>query len=474
MIVFSIALTLCLVCYLEKPTSRKRQVACGLLLGLCLLTRTAAILYIPVTLCALVWIWFRDKRSPIFDAIILYGLAFLISGWWYLRNLIYFKDPLFSKALLVHQPWVGMKVPLTLNYLKTVLSKTFTSFFGDLGSLQIGLPPFHLAVYGALLLLGLAGFCFWLCLARKTTGSFQRQAMGLMLIALVGGLTQYTSMNLKFFGVYLGRYLFLVIAPLTIIIFSGLRFLMPSSQRRIFWVGLSILLVTLNLFFCYEVLRPAYADTRLVETAGLSSFCCKTAPVTRNKAIGQNFVSTDDNLCAIRVMFTWKSLPQDGEISFSLWEKDRRDKVLHRQTYPLNKISDSQRLVFIFPPIKKSAGRTYTFSFSSSADDGISLWYDREDRYSRGSQVQNGADTDGDLYFSAYCFTGETPQTIWQGIAPAVVNQDNYITIGEMQFYFDLDEGLRKSTLIHQKLKLLTEVVKRQKPDLPHQDWMVP
>jgi hypothetical protein len=43
-----------------------------------------------------------------------------------------------------------------------------------------------------------------------------------------------------------------------------------------------------------------------------------------------------------------------------------------------------------------------------------------------------------------------------------------------MQFYLDLDEDFRKSTLIHQKLKLLTEVVKRQKPDLPRQDWMVP
>jgi hypothetical protein len=258
------------------------------------------------------------------------------------------------------------------------------------------------------------------------------------------------------------------------IIFSGLRFLVPSSQRRIFWVGLSTLLVALNLFFCYEVLRPAYADTQLVETAGLSSFCCKTAPVTRNKAIGQNFVSTDDNLCAIRVMFTWKSLPLDGEISFSLWEKGHHEKVLHRQTYPLNKISDSQRLVFIFPPIKKSAGRTYTFSFSSPADDGISLWYEQKDLYPRGSQVQNGADTNGDLYFSAYCFTGETPQTFWQGIAPAVVNQDNYITIGEMQFYLDLDEDFRKSTLTHQKLRLITEAVRRLKPDSPLKDWMLP
>lgn len=463
MIVLSTALVHGLICYLEKPNSRTRQASCGVLLGLCLLTRTASILYIPVVFLVLAWTWFRDKRSTVYDAVVMYGPAFIISGWWYIRNLVFFKDPLLSKAFITHQPWIGQKVPLTLDYFAKGLAITFTSFFGDLGSLQISLPVFHLTVYGALLFLGLMGFCFWLFSDRRETSSFQRQAVGLLLAVLAVGFAQYTSMTFKYFGIFLGRYLFIILAPIVLIVFLGLRRLVPAPLRTAFFVCLSTFLIVLNVFFCYQILRPAYADTLLVETAGVSSFCCKTPPINRNTSIGQHFVSTDDNLCAIRVMFTYTFPQRDGEVSFSIWEEGHSDKILYQLTYPLKKITDSQRLVFVFPPIKNSAGKTYTFSFSSRVDNGVSLWYDKEDQYVQGSRVQNGNPLSGDLYFSAYCFTGETPETIWQGIAPAVINQKNYITIGELQFYLDLTPEIQKQTVTHEKLGIITSAIKSRK-----------
>jgi hypothetical protein len=302
--------------------------------------------------------------------------------------------------------------------------------------------------------MGLLGFCLWLCRDGKTLNESQGQIIGLLLLTFTGGMLQYASMNLNFFGVFLGRYLFIIMAPIVVIVFSGLRHLVPAPQRNIFWVGLSALLLMCNLYFCYGVLRPAYAAPMLSETAGLASFCCKTPPINRTTTISQRFVSTANNLCAVRVMFASKSFQQNDTIVFTLWEKDNADQILHKTTYPLNKISDFERLIFIFPPLKNSAGKTYTFSLNTTEDEGISLWYSHEDQYPHGSLLKNGIVSNGDLYFNAYCFTGKIPKTVWQGKETAVIKQD-YIQIRELQFYLDLNSALQENIVTHQKLGLV-------------------
>ncbi len=468
MIFLTMALFFCLISYLENPKFLKWKIAVGLLLGLCLLTRTATILYIPIIISALIWVWFRDRQSQIRSAATIYGIAFLISGWWYLRNLILFKDPLFSKALIVQQPWIGQKVPLTINYLKTALSTTFTSFFGDLGSLQIGLPVLHLAAYSILIFLGLLGFFLWLAKDRKTLNTSQCQIIGLLLLAFTGGMVQYTSMNLSFFGVFMGRYLFIILAPISLIVFSGLRYLVPASQRNIFWVGFSALFLMFSLYFCYGVLRPAYANPLLNETAGQTSFCCETSPINKTTTISQRFISPTHNLCSIRVMFALKSFQQTGTVVFTLREEDRPDQLLHKTTYPLNKISDFQRLVFVFPPLENSIGKAYIFSLSSTEDTGISLWYSHEDLYPHGSVIKNGIVSNGDLYFNTYCFTGKTPKTVWQGKKAAVINQGDYIQIRELQLFLDENKTLQKNMVTSQKLDLYKTAQRIRTSKKPH------
>jgi len=464
MILFSTVFILCLLQYIDSPEKWKWKAGAGLFLGLCFLTRSASILFIPLTLCALIWVWFRNRKNPLLDGTLILGTGFLISGWWYIRNYLVCKDPLLSKAFLVHQPWISQKVPSTLDYFLMALGKTYTSFFGALGSTAVKIPLFHNIVYGLILALAAAGL-FCLIPRLKHTPLFQRQALGFLLLALTGAMAQYTIMNMQYFGMFLGRYFYIVLAPFAVLTFTGLRYLLPATVRSIFFAGLSALLIILNIYVCFMVLRPAYADTQLVQNADQSSFCCVTPPVNIKTTIGQSFSASADNLCAVRVLFAWKKSNPTGDIIFTLQRDTANAPVLHRLTYPLKKISTNQRLVFIFPPIKNSAGKEYVATFSSSSEtgQGIQMWHESTDHYSGGTLMVNNSRAAGDLYFSTYCFSGEKPWTPWQGKAPVVINQGNFIGIGELQFYLDLDPNHQKKTITHKKLAVITEAIKGYK-----------
>lgn len=464
MMLVSTSFITCLVHYINSPEKWRWKTGAGFFLGLCFLTRSAAVLFIPLTLCAVIWVWFRNRKNPLIDGMFILGLGFVMAGWWYVRNYIVYGDPLLSKAFMAQQPWISQEVPITLDYFLTVLYKTYTSFFGALGSTRIHIPLIHNAVYGLLLLLAAAGSGVFL-LRFKNTTLFQRQALGLLLLALAGAAAQYTMMNLQYFGMYLGRYFFIVIAPFAVILFSGLYYLLPDKARNGFFSGLSIILIALNLYVCFMVLRPAYADTQLEEKAAQNSFCCTTPSIDTTVTIGQRFVVSANNLCAVRVLFAREKPKHGGEILFTLRQGSADGSVLYRLSYPLEKISDSQRLVFIFPPIRESAGKEYVASFSSSAaqGQGIQLWYEAADKYPNGSLLVNGKPAEGDLYFSAYCFAGETPRTIWQGKEKVVLNQDNFIRIGELQFYLDLTPERRKQTVTHEKLAIIKAAIQKRK-----------
>jgi hypothetical protein len=63
----------------------------------------------------------------------------------------------------------------------------------------------------------------------------------------------------------------------------------------------------------------------------------------------------------------------------------------------------------------------------------------------------NGEPTDGDLYFQAYCFTGEHPETDWEGKREIIIDQ-MYVSVRELQLYADMSKEFREKTIIHKKL----------------------
>jgi len=448
--------------YLKRPPKTTYHIATGVLLGCCLLSKTSTVFFLPLTVCIIIWAYFRDKRKLIASLLLIFCMASLVAGWWYVRNWLVFGDPMLSKLLTLSQPWFVRRIPLSAIDLGTILAKTFTSFFGNFGALQILIPKIHLSIYGGIMLFSIAGLCR-LLVARKLTAS-QSQAFNILLLSLLGVGVIFMFMNMKYLGVSMGRYLFVVIAPIALGVCIGVRSLFSPRLRNFVLIALSFLLIALNLDIFFKVLKPAYANTLLVKGIDQPRFCCSTAEVKGSTTISQTFISPKNNLCAIRVMFSSPNTLKSGEITFTLMEDG--NKVLREIDFPLKKINDCTRHFFIFPPIKHSRGKAYMFRFSSPnlpTENGISLWHESSEVYSGGRMVVNGEPAIGDLYFTAYYFTGDYPKTIWQGKKEVVIKQGLYVTMRELQLYYERSKEYRGKTLTHEKLSIIKNAIHNRK-----------
>jgi 4-amino-4-deoxy-L-arabinose transferase-like glycosyltransferase len=456
-ITISTALLLSLLCYLKNPQRLTWQVASGVFLGASLLSKTFTIIYLPVTVCFVIWVCVREKKNSFQPLFVMLALAMLVSGWWYLRNWLLFNDPMLSKTVEILNPWHPRRIPFSLSYATTVAQKTFASFFGAFGAFQFTIPNHHFATYGGILLLGIAGGLRSLSAQRGTT-LFPSRALGLLSLSLLGGAGFYAYINFQYVGMFLGRYLFIVLAPIATITLLGVQALFPLRWRSSVFLLLSLLLIAQNVNVIFRVLKPSYADTLLAEGVNQPMFCCPTPVISGNTTVSQMFIAPRNNLSAIRVMFSCMAKQLSGDITFALEEVGVKGKTLHRMRYPLEEINDSDRCCFIFPPIHNSMGREYLFTFSSPSlplGKGISLWYNRNKSGAEGRMLINGTPAPGNLYFQAYCFAGEHPETDWQGRREAVINQGWYLGIRELQLYYERTRGFREKTLTHKKFQMI-------------------
>ena len=442
-----------LLFYLNYPVKTRHHIATGLLLGGCLLSKTSTLFFLPLTICVVAWITFRDKRKLFESLLLICGMAGLVAGWWYVRNWLVFDDPLLSKFLIDSQPWGLRSTPFSLSYVTTILSNTFISFFGYFGAMQIVIPGPHLIVYGGITGLGGAGLCRMFI--KRDLTSLQTQALVLLFLSLLGGLAIFASLNISYRGVYMGRYLFVVIAPIAILTCTGIYFLMARRWRNVTMIIVSLVLILLNMDVLLRTLKPAYAAPSLTVGVNQPLFCCPTVEIDKSTTIAQSFISPQNNLAAIRVMFSNSKKPQSGEILFSLKEGRNQDKILRQVTFPLKHIKDNARYFFIFPPIKDSMNKEYSCCFSSpsqSAEHGISLWYESGNAYPEGTMMLNTAPVPGDIYFTAYHFSGNSPETDWQGRKELVIEQGLYVGLRELQLYNERSREFREQTLTHKKI----------------------
>jgi hypothetical protein len=87
--------------------------------------------------------------------------------------------------------------------------------------------------------------------------------------------------------------------------------------------------------------------------------------------------------------------------------------------------------------------------------NGTSLWYASHDNYHDGQLEVNRESLEGDLYFQAYCFTGERPETDLQGKKATVIDQGEYVSVRELQLYNEMSEDSQKKTETYTKLRRL-------------------
>ncbi|MEI6127598.1 MAG: glycosyltransferase family 39 protein, partial [Pseudomonadota bacterium] len=415
-----------LINFFKPPGKSYAHAGAGLVLGCCLLTKVSTIIYIPITVVALILAYRRETKKIFRGLFIILSLALLVSGWWYIRNWILFHDPVFSKAIEAIQPWAIRGKPFSISYGAFIVKMTFTSFFGYFGSMQIPLMQTHLMVYALLLAASAAGFCKMR--ATLTTGSRQTRILMLLLVSIGCCILLFINFNIRY-SMFMGRYLFVVLVPIAVVMVTGLSLLVSGKKKNAFLLLVAFLLIAVNLDVFFRVLRPAYAETALKEDTEQQAFCCPTPEIKQGSLIGQTFIASHDNLCAVRVMFSNESTPQSGDILFRLKQvNDTVDAVQIK--IPVREIDDFSKYFFVFPPLHSSKGKRYAFSFeacSQDQDKGVSLWYAKDSSCDNCSLLVNGSQSKGALYFSTYHFTGDRPKTDWQGRKPVAINQGWYV-----------------------------------------------
>ena len=453
-----------LINYLKAPFERSWQILAGMVLGLCLLTKLSAIIYVPITLLVVLWVCFRERKNFLGSLIVILSTAFLLSGWWYLRNWILYQDPVFSKITEAIHPWALRQQPLSLAYGAFIAKMVFVSFFGYFGSLQIPISNMHLACYGTLIIFGCAGICK--LIVKEKLSPFQLQVLGLLFLAICAGVVFYLQMNIRY-NSFMGRYLFVVIAPIAALIVTGLWMLVPVRWRNYWLIFIGCFLIVVNLDVLFRILKPAFAEPRLALGVDQSMFCCFKPAINDITTISQTFVSPGNKLCAIRAIFSYQSQRTDGDLVFVLKETGGQGKIVRQMLYPLRKtIKGIDRYFFIFPPIMDSRGKEYQVSFgarSVSDGEGISVGYDANDRYPGGRMFVNGEPAEGDLYFQTYCFSGDHPETDWEGRREVIMDQ-MYVSVRESQFYSEMSREFRKKTIIHEKLLQAEKAFQRISP----------
>lgn len=244
----------------------------GLLLALALLAKLSGIGLLGVAGAAAAWIAWR-RRSFICLWSLSWRMAVPVvagSGWWFLRNLWLYQDPLawnIWRANITLRPG-----PLTLGQLATEFPALLKSFWGLFGWLTVPFPPL---VYGvALALVALVGilFLFWLrkTLRTQPTDAYLLEsetfASGFLAFLWLGVLTLSWLRFSLIAQAAQGRYFFPAMAAYGLAIGLGCSFLSARFQK------LAGLIPAAMLALCIAtptwILDPAYEPPDFAQHAG--------------------------------------------------------------------------------------------------------------------------------------------------------------------------------------------------------------
>ena len=223
----------------------------GLLLGGALLTKQSAIAFVPVPLAA-IWLGSGTWRQRVRDVTLVAGVAALVAGWWYARNVQLYGDA-FGLSAFQAEFAVGDFDPGRWADWRAGGESLLRSSWGVFGWQTVFLPGgvYHMA--GMMLVLGAIGVV--MSVGRGAWHGRGRAALVLGL-ALVLALA-WTAAFARTAGRvgWQGRFVFPVIVAWAVVLACGLAQLAP---RRAALRGAVVVLALLAMLLPGSVVRPAY------------------------------------------------------------------------------------------------------------------------------------------------------------------------------------------------------------------------
>ena len=251
----SLALFLMIKLGKGKATSG-RLIALGVTLGLAFLTKWSTLalaLLLPLAL----W-WSREKGTPFLKAlVIVLGVALLVSGWWFARNLLLYGDPLGITRKMQNFP-PRSPSPGLMDLLRELPGKE-ASFWASFGWENVYADPWVYKALRAMDVFALAGLALFALLRRARAQGLCLRCLGLLALWL--GLVFASFLRwMVYTEAAVGRHLFPALASIALLWAWGLHQLWPRARLEVL-AGAGLFLLALISPFRY--IASAYAPPPL-------------------------------------------------------------------------------------------------------------------------------------------------------------------------------------------------------------------
>lgn len=226
---------------LTRGLSWKTTVFLGAVLGLGILSKMTCRLLFPVAAIVYLLLWKREgisHRALIGHFLIAMIVSLLIGGWWLGRNYLVYGD-LFALSQLENsfkmhsalpEYWFiqGWSLPM---YLAWVVMMTFISFWGVFGHMNIFMPTWIYNVLAGISLVALIS-SRWGIADLKERSKTSNNILTVYFITLLLVLLAFLRLNTTVFQAQ-GRYLYPALIPISLLMVTGIRRMIPSKHRNL-------------------------------------------------------------------------------------------------------------------------------------------------------------------------------------------------------------------------------------------------
>jgi hypothetical protein len=226
------------------PPGIRTALAAGVVLGVAALTKLTVLSLAPL-LVVVPWLWSRDLRLAVRDGLVAAGVAAVLLLPWMARNVALYGDPLaIDVGSVAFARLAGSLPPEAIELLaRPVPARAFLQFWGVFGVQNNLTWPVVAAVLVPLAALAVVGAFRARADAAPSGLSRLVPAFALAVLLAVCGLT---SFSLRYHAAWQGRYLYVAMLPVAVLLATGWARVPAPRWRPAFALALGIGLLVLD------------------------------------------------------------------------------------------------------------------------------------------------------------------------------------------------------------------------------------